>query len=114
MPCILQRRMKKYKVIIKKYKAVPDSGNTATDEKYNNELREIIGLIQKHPHNYTNVLKQAADNKDDKLIYSLVDTLLKQKITTNKKQALQIISANSFEVLVILAANGYTEALHKL
>lgn len=114
MPCRLQKRMKKYKVIIKKYKAVPDSGNAVIDEKCNHELKEIIGLIQKHPHNYTNVLKQAADNKDDKLIHLLVDTLLKQKVTTNKKQVQQIISANSFEVLVILAANGYTEVLHKL
>lgn len=106
--------MKKYKINIKKYNNRSSKDNKIINDKYNNEPKEILNLIQKYPRNYTDILKQATNKNDSKLVNVLVAALLDQKIVKRKKETQQIISENGFEVLVILAANNHADLLHKL
>ncbi len=106
--------MKYYTVVLKTLHDPDVKADVAPEiATYNHDIEKITNWIKTYPQNYCHVLKQVLVEKDEILLETLSNALLEYNIFSVEKQIQKIITDNGHEVLVALAAHGYTKIIYR-
>lgn len=107
--------MKMYKISVKL--SNEQIFNPMIDDEYvlyNNDITKIIDLLKQRIDNFTSVLRQALEQKDQVLINVLIGALVEAKLMKSKHEIKKIVSNDDYEIIRLITTYGYIDILNKL